>query len=165
MILEKAHLQELVRLTNDELVASLQGVKARLLSNERQMVNVDGRLEKLYDALETGSLQLVDLASRIKDLRNKRDLLERAQAESEGVVQDSFTELVNAEKLLAYLSDVRSVLDAGSVGERRLFLRSFVKRIVWREPEVTIHYTLPMPPATMRLGSGVLDIVQDGGAW
>ncbi len=47
---------------------------------------------------------------------------------------------------------------------RQQFLRSFVRSIVWTDPEVTVEYTLPVPPSTVELGqTDVFHIVTGGG--
>ena len=59
LILKQKHIEELVRLTNEELQASLDNVQARLGSIDSQVSDVGRRLDRLYDALETGRLDLV----------------------------------------------------------------------------------------------------------
>ena len=64
MILKEEHLEGLVRLTNQELESSLDGVNARLNALDSQTADVDRRLGRLHNALETGKLELDDLACR-----------------------------------------------------------------------------------------------------
>ena len=45
-----------------------------------------------------------------------------------------------------YARDLRSLLEDSDYTERKAFLRSFVKRIVVDQEEVTVHYKLPLPP-------------------
>ena len=71
--------------------------------------------------------------------------------------------LVDAEQVLAYVQDLGCILEVGSAGERQQFLRSFVRSIVWTDPEVTIEYTLPVPPSTVEIGQpDVVHIVTGG---
>ena len=42
--------------------------------------------------------------------------------------------------------DLRSLLDDFDYTKRKAFLRSFVKRIVVDQEEITAHYELPLPP-------------------
>ena len=78
LVLREEHLEELVRLTNDELEASLGNVRARMGTFDGQIADVDRRLERHYDALESGKLDIDMLAPRISALKEKRDLLQRA---------------------------------------------------------------------------------------
>lgn len=50
-----------------------------------------------------------------------------------------------------YVRDLGRLLEVGSPEERREFLRSFVRRIVWDDPEITMEYTLPLPSAKLNL--------------
>ena len=84
LILRDKHLEELVQLTNEELEGSLTHLKERMRSLGSQLGDVDRRLERHYIVLETGKLNIDDLAPRIRELRGKRDLLQRARAGDRG---------------------------------------------------------------------------------
>ena len=65
-----------------------------------------------------------------------------------------------------YVDDLRVVLNSASVLEQKAFLRSFVKRIDVSKSDVTINYTLPMPPLNdYRETVGVLGFKQNGGRY
>ena len=52
---------------------------------------------------------------------------------------------------MAYVKDLGRILELGTSEERREFLKTFVKRVFWNDPEVTMEYTLPLPPAKLNL--------------
>ena len=132
---------------------------------DTQIADVEGRLGRLYDALETGKLNLDELAPRIKELKDRRELLLRARREVEETLVDGRIELVSWEVVLSYLKDLNVVLDGGTVSERRAFLSSFIKSIETHDSKVTIRYTLPLPPEEVELDpTAVLDLVSLGGA-
>ena len=159
IILQEEYLEELVRLTNEELSVSLVQVKQRLETLDDQIGDVDRRLERLYDALETGKVELDDLVPRLKELRQRRDLLLRARDEAHETLVAGRVELVSREVVLGYLKELRAALDQGSVAEQRIFLRSFIRTIEKHDSQVTIHYALPLPPQQVPASAlGVLDI-------
>ncbi|MFQ5872999.1 MAG: recombinase family protein, partial [Dehalococcoidia bacterium] len=164
LILRQEHIEELVRLTNEELAGSLEQERQRLDALDDQLNSVNRRLERLYDALETGKLALEDLAPRIQDLRKQRNLLSRAREEVHETLEAGHVELVNREEVLGYLKDIQAVLGAGTVAERRTILKSFVERIEKQDSQATIFYSLPLPPAQVNTEPmGVLDTVHYGG--
>jgi len=59
-ILTYENLKELVSLVNEEMDAAAGDYQERLNVISSEIDNVNQRLERLYDALETGSLQLAD---------------------------------------------------------------------------------------------------------
>lgn len=139
-------------------------MKERLASLDAQVGDVERRLERLYDALETGELSLEDLAPRIRELRGQRDLLSRARNEARETLEAGQVELVDREAVLGYLGDLRGVLEQGTVAERRAILESFVQDVVKGDTEVTVHYTLPVPPARAEVGEPmVMNTVAYGG--
>lgn len=72
---------------------------------------------------------------------------------------------LDTEKVKSYVSDLRQLLEETEAVERKSFLRSFVKKIVVDEMQVTIYYTLPIPQDNSDRGEKeVLPIVTSGGA-
>ena len=67
-ILTEENLEELVRLTNEELAQTSSADRERLRIVEGQIADVESRLGKLYDALETGKFKSGELAPRIRAL-------------------------------------------------------------------------------------------------
>ena len=78
-ILTEENLEELVRLTNEELYQSCSENRERLELMQAQIEEVDSRLGKLYDALETGEFKGAELAPRIKVLSQKKEELLRVK--------------------------------------------------------------------------------------
>ena len=64
-VLTDENLEELVMLVNEELRSASYGLKDRLDVIDAKLRDVRARLSKLYEALETGKLELNDLAPRI----------------------------------------------------------------------------------------------------
>ena len=67
-ILTEENLEELVKLTNEELAQTCAEEKEKLKLLEAQIAEADSRLGKLYDALEIGEFKGGVLAPRIKAL-------------------------------------------------------------------------------------------------
>ena len=62
------NLRELVRLTSEEIKSLTADETERLKILGYQIKDLDSRLERLYDALETGKVSLDDLAPQINSL-------------------------------------------------------------------------------------------------
>ncbi len=105
-----------------------------------------------------------ELAPRIRELQEKRELLSRARGELQETLSEGQVDQVHWETVLSYLENLREILGYGSGTEQKLLLRSFSQSIDKLESEVVLHYSLPLPPvAISENGPGVLDIVQSGG--
>ena len=71
---------------------------------------------------------------------------------------------LDKETIKSYVSDLRQLLEETEAVERKSFLRSFVKKIVVEDMQVTIYSTLPMPKdSSDREEKEVLPIVTSGG--
>ena len=163
MVLTRDNLQELVRLTNEELASSLDTVKERIQYFKSQRGDIGRRLERLYDSLEGGELELVDLAPRIREHRQKLELLQRAEMEAQQLLGTGCAELVDREMVMGYGDRLDEILDDGTPSERRTFLKSFIQSIEIKNSEATIRYSLPLHSEPMQMDPGVLAIVRDGG--
>ena len=128
-----------------------------------KLADVHGRLERLFDVLETGRLKLDDLAPRIQELMERQDLLIRAKAEAEETVSMGSVEIVDRTVILSYLQNLGDVLELVSVTDWQAFLRSFIKAIVKHDSSVVIEYALPLPKTQMAINPPVLDIDSYGG--
>jgi chromosome segregation ATPase len=133
-ILTEKNRQELVRLTNEEIKQSKGMYQERLTAIEGQIGDAQGRLNKLYDALETGKLELDDLAPRIKDLKGRINELEGQQLNMLEHMQEAKIELLGRTKVKTYVDDLRTLLSRRTLIEQKAFLRSFVKRVKLSTP-------------------------------
>ena len=105
-----------------------------------------------------------ELAPRIRELQEKRELLSRARGELQETLSEGQVDQVHWETVLSYLENLREILGYGSGTEQKLLLRSFSQSIDKLESEVVLHYSLPLPPVAISENDpGVLDIVQSGG--
>src|SRR5262245_47508106 len=68
-LLTEDNLRELVKLTNEEIGQAKEQYEERVALIEAQVEDLRRRLHKLYDALETGKLDVEDLAPRIRELK------------------------------------------------------------------------------------------------
>ena len=142
-ILTDENLEELVRLVNLDLRDSHSEIDERIATIEKQLHIVENRLDSLYDTLETGKMDLDDIAPRIKKLRAEMDDLQQTRLELIDTRDSAETQVVHPETVKAYAKDLKATLSAGSIVERRSFLKSFIRRIDVNHPEVRIEYNLP----------------------
>ncbi|GAH48645.1 unnamed protein product, partial [marine sediment metagenome] len=161
-ILTEENLEELVRLTNEELTQSDGENRERLELIQAQIEGMDSRLGKLYDALEIGEFKGGELAPRIKVLSQKKELLQ-AKADAEEILHYKSVNMADLQVVQDYADDLRNLLAKSSITEQRSFLKSFVERIEVDESEVKVYYTIPMPPYSVSEETvGVLPFVHHG---
>jgi site-specific DNA recombinase len=162
-VLTEDNLQELVRLTNEELIQASDECRKRQQILDDQIAEVDSRLGKLYDALETGEFKGGTLAPRIQALFQKKEELQQAKAEAEDALRYQAVDVADPQVMREYVDDLRSLLDRSSIIEQRSLLKSFVDRIEVYDSEVNMYYTIPMPPDnTVEEMVGVVPIVHHG---
>ena len=164
-ILTEENLTELVCLVNEEMDASTSKHRQQLDALLTEISRVNQRLERLYDALETGMLQLADLAPRIQRLRQRQEQLETRRLELEYLLSDTKVELADMKTVARYVADLRNLLSESPLAERKSFIKSFVKEVKVIGTQVRLIYTIPMPPKGVSQETvGVPPIVHYGGA-
>ena len=165
-ILTKENLVDLVRLTNEEIGRAFKQDGERLELIRTQIGDVNSRLERLYDALETGEFTSQNLAPRITALLQKTAELQQAEVDAEEPLQNRIVEFSDPKTVVVYVEDLKSLLRHSSIVEQRTFLKSFVQKIEVAQSDVTIEYMMPLPddlrrnPSTESLP--VLSSVQNG---
>jgi site-specific DNA recombinase len=163
-VLTTDNLTRLVHMVNEEMDSLAIEYRQRLDNVINEIADVDRRLERLYDALETGRIQLADLAPRIQQLRQRREQLQAARSQLEQDLSARRVELADEETVAHCVSDLRNLLSESSLAERKSFVRSFVKEVKVTGDNVLLTYTIPMLPKGLTEEMlPVLSIVHDGG--
>jgi site-specific DNA recombinase len=162
-IITEENLEDLVKMINADLARKCEGENDRLEIINAQIEETEGRLAKLYDALETGEFKGGELAPRIKALFEKKEELQQAKNEAEEALKYHTVELANRAVVSEYVRDLRALLEESSIVSQKVFLRSFVERIEVDDTNAKVIYTMPMPPDNPPADMvGVLPIVPDG---
>ena len=162
-VLTDENLEELVRLVNEELEASSGDQITRLEVLDREVVEVQRRLDRLYEALETGKLGLDDLSPRIHSLRIRLDQMTASRNEAATLLSEHRIEMTDPANLTSYVEDLQSLIQEGTVAEQKGFIRNFVKEIIVDGKEGTLSYTMPMRPHQFsQAQAGVLDSIRLG---
>lgn len=144
-ILTDENIKQLVQLVNEELIKNSGYFEEQISEIGQQLGQVQGRLSKLYSALETGKIDLEDLAPRIKELRSQQKELEEKRNGLLDAMNEESPQALNLTTVQEYVSSMKTLLVNSSFIEQKSFLRSFIKKIELNEPQVVIDYTMPLP--------------------
>ena len=144
-ILTDVNLAELIEMTNSELAKFNKGAEKQLKTLHAQLSARERKLDRLCDILEEGDLSSSDLAPRTRKLKADAEQLRSKIAELE-MNRNSAAQQVRISKtaLRRYVENLRQTLLEGEYFEQKAFLKSFVQRIDYNYPQVTIQYTFPV---------------------
>jgi site-specific DNA recombinase len=145
-ILTRECLIDLVRVVNDEMDTAMRSYMNELELISNAIIDINHRLERLYDAIETGSLNLDDVVVRIRDLRQHQEQLQSKRSEIESQISDRKVELADLETISCCVDELHALLKGGTLAERRTFIKSFVREIQVTGNGVILTYTMPIPP-------------------
>ena len=164
-VLTTENLTKLVKIVNEEMDGLAVEYRQRLDSIIAEITDVERRLGKLYDAIETGKIELNDLSPRMQQLRQRQNQLHTAKQQLEQELSERRIELADAATVSACVNDLRNLLTETSLAEKKSFIRSFIKEIKVTGEQVVLTYTIPMSTKGLTEEQlPVLSIVHDGGA-
>ena len=165
-ILTKENLTELVHLVNGELLETASRCEKQLGQTEKELGKISGKLTKLYVALESGKLEMDDLAPRIKELRAYQHELQQQKDSLLSRIESNQPEKLDTAEVMSYVNELEQVLGEASFIQQKTFLRRFVKRVEINPDGVALDYTIPLPLEKDRTSTReVLCIKQDGSAY
>ncbi len=163
-ILTEQNLRELVRLVNEEMDVASTQYRDQLDAVLIEVVEVNRRLDRLFDAIETGKVTPDDLSQRIRQLKEQKVKLEAQKWELEWQMKTRKVELADLETVTRYVNDLRNLLNESSIAERKSFIKSFVKEIVVTADKAELKYTIPLSKeGLLEENLGVPHIVRYGG--
>ena len=162
-VLTPTNIDQLLRLVNEEFSSIKSALKKSHDAIDSQENEARTRLAKLYDVLETGKLELDDIAPRIREIRSRLDELRnvRIQAEARAVAEEAMCK-VDMNALKTHVADLRGILSEASHQECKSVLRSFIKQITVDNGSVMIEYNLPLPSSELPVEKVVLPIERVG---
>ena len=166
-ILTEENLIKLVHLINVEMLETAGRLERQLEQTEKELVSISGKLTKLYVALESGKLDMDDLAPRIKDLRTCQHELQQQRDNLINRIQSDEPEKLDEKEVMSYVNELEQVLGEKSFLQQKTFLRRFVKRVEINPQGFVMDYTIPVSVDKSRASTReVLCINKDGsGGW
>ena len=164
-ILTEANLKEMVNLVNEEIDAASGSSRERLTAVGADLKNTVARLNRHYDALETGKLTMDELGPRIRELREQEKSLRVTKWELEAVLSARKVQLEDERSVRQALEDLKGILNDSPLNETRAFIRSFVREVKVTGSEVLLTYTMPMAEGLVEEQLPVTSIVKDGGRY
>jgi site-specific DNA recombinase len=145
-ILSDANIEDLVESINEILKFESSELGDKLTTIDSELKDVQNRLARLYDVLETGKLSLDELAPRIRALKTRQDELSKSGVLLEAELAAEGATQVDIEMVKSYVSDTRWMLQDPEVSKARDFLKTFIRSIVVNGQEIVINYTIPLAP-------------------
>ena len=125
---------------------STRDLTARFVVLEAMRRDVASRLQALYEALESKSLDLEDLAPRIKVLRANEAELESGLDEVNSLLSESEAETLAStpHDIRQKLPGIKAFLKGAGAQEVRPFMHALVEEIIVHADELEVAYTIPV---------------------
>ena len=134
-----------MRLVDAELDGVAHEQREKLTGIETELAEVQRRLDRVWQVIETSDLELADATARIKAHRARQERLEQAADETRARLSAGRAVLDNVQTITAFTQDLRDSLHTNDRAESKAFIRSFVKEIAVAPGEATIRYAIPLP--------------------
>lgn len=142
-ILCERNMKTLVDLVNQEIIQSASQNDELIEAVRSQLAEVDNKLTKLYEAIEATSLEISDIAPRIKEHISQKEKLEDTLLNLNGT-RNGDAALLDKKTVISYAENLNILLDTSCTNsEKKSLLRKFIKRISVDMPKIKIEFQLP----------------------
>lgn len=158
-ILGAENIEKLCKLVLEEYNSDQEKLKSTLDNVRGQLRHHKKRLSKLFDALESGKVDIDDLAPRIKEVKTKVDEMQQQETELGNFLSQKVIQQVDKAKVRRLVSNLKDTLNSGSFRQKRVFLCSMIKNLTIEGSNARLEYVWPVE------GDGVLSIVTNGGSY
>ena len=138
------NIDELIKILNEDIDNFKRENKPKQKNIEKEILDKLNRRKKLYDSIETSSLDINDIAPRLKELNIQIDELENRKKLLELENTQNKIPTFTKNELKNYIKDFNLILTEGSVSKKKIFISSFIKKILIDYPTITIEYTIPI---------------------
>jgi hypothetical protein len=110
-----------------------------------QVEEIEKKLARYYEMLESSALNVSDVAPRLRELNGEKEAL-TAEIARLGAQTPRSTVFIKPsdESIKADVGELRSTLKEGSIMHQKAFLNSFIRRINIKDLEAEIEYTCPI---------------------
>ena len=148
---------------NTELSTFEKNYESKLALIESSLTDKLARRKKLYNRIETDTVDLGDLGPRLRELNAEIECLKQEKEELEKMRHERQPITITESELKTYVDELQAALIAGTISERKGFIRSFIKKIMIDYPNIEVEYTVPLPAMCAKSANHeVLRLVQNG---
>ncbi len=143
-LLTEANLSKIIGMVIEELQNDGHGASDKLAAFKSQLAEIERKLRRYYELIETQAVLMPDVASRLRELNSSKEALLAEQAKCESNSRRAAPAMPTFEVVKGYVNDLRETLREGTIMQQKAFLRSFIKRIGIRDDQAEIEYTCPI---------------------
>ena len=162
-ILTEGNIRSLVNVVDEQMDDVAGDERKRLETIQSELADVRGRLDRLYDLVETTTeFDMADFAHRIRDHKERQERLESAAEGARAILAQRRAVLDDVKTITAYAQDMSRFLQKSELTERRAFIETFVKEIELLPDNAVVRYTVPMPDDSLIPGKKVQEIPLNG---
>ncbi len=162
-ILTEGNIRSLVKVVDEQMDGVAGEERKRLETIESELAEVRGRLDRIYDLVETTTeFNMADFAQRIRDHRERQERLESAAQGARAILAQRRAVLDDVKTITAYAQDMSNFLRKSELTERRAFIETFVKEIELLPDNAVVRYTVPTPDDSLIPAKKVHEIPLNG---
>ena len=161
-VLTESNIRDLVKLLDEEMDGVAAEQRQRVESIEEELEDVNKRLTRIWQVIETTDIEMAHASERIREHRERKEKLEVAAEEARGLLAERRQFLESADTIATFAAEMSEFLKTSDLTETRAFVRSFVKRIDVKPDSAAIIYSIPTPEDSPIGGSDAAEIALNG---
>ena len=157
-ILADANINQLIDRVKAGTASASVDYAAKLADLDNKLAKIDRRRDLALEAFEMETITAEKYRERMNVLKENRERVEQEIAETEAIMADDQTILINPQSVRDHATQLREFLETLEPSEWKPIIRTFVKNVAVGPDKCVITYKIPLPdadPFTRRMTSTV----------
>ncbi len=110
---------------------------------KRKMTDIQIRINRQYEAIESGIIDASLVALRLKELKDQKDTLQEEISYCESLNNQNQPVYITRSMIEKFRKEMEQIFIGENIQEKRDFLKKFIEKIIIRDKEVEIIYYAP----------------------
>ncbi len=162
-ILTESNIRDLVKLLDEEMDGVAHEQRKKLEHIDEEIKDVNRRLGRIWNAIETTDIGMADASDRIREHRERKERLEIAAEEARALLGERRQFLDSADVIATFAEEMSEFLKTSELTETRAFVRSFVREVEVKPGKAAIVYSIPTPEDSPMGGANIAEVALNGG--
>ena len=110
---------------------------------KRKMSDIQIRINRQYEAIESGIIDASLVAPRLRELKNQKDTLQEEISYCEILNNQNQPVYITRSMIEKFRKEMEQIFIGENMQEKRDFLKKFIEKIIIRDKEIEIIYYAP----------------------
>lgn len=143
LVFSEENLQKMINDINAVAKSLKTDYGEKILKLRKKLNDIQKRISRQYEAIESGLLDIFLVAERLKELRDQKEKMDKEISQIEELSKKSYYIQIDRRTIEKFQQEMEEIFIGDNPQEKREFLKKFIEKIVVNNDNITIKYYLP----------------------